>query len=85
MPSQSAYSRYSNKFCESTNNEIFPDLQNWLLQMLEIESFTVDFVSTVIPRHGEQKRIQPKQKGPRLVSSTYGLYKPDKDGGECLA
>lgn len=67
MPSQSTYSRFFNKFSEGTNNEIFPDLHDWLLQKLEIGSITVDFDSTVITRYGDQegseKGYNPNKRG----------------------
>jgi len=55
MPSQSTYSRYFGKFNQSVNTEVFPELQHWFMQQLEIDNITVDFDSTVITRYGEQE------------------------------
>ena len=67
MPSQSTYSRFLNKFSQQKNNEIFPSLQDWFFQKLDIGKITVDFDSTVITRYGDQegsaKGYNPNKKG----------------------
>jgi len=67
MPSQSTYSRFFNKFSQAKNNKIFPALQHWMMQKLEIGKITVDFDSTVITRYGEQegsaKGYNPNKRG----------------------
>lgn len=67
MPSQSTYSRFFRKFNQSRNTEIFPCLQNWFMQQLEISNITVDFDSTVITRYGGQEGsavgYNPNKKG----------------------
>ncbi len=55
MPSQSTYSRFFNKFSLAKNTEIFPELQNWLINLVNIERITVDLDSTVITRAGTQE------------------------------
>ncbi len=67
MPSQSTYSRFLNKFSQKKNNEIFPSLQDWFFQKLDIGKITVDFDSMVITRYGDQegsaKGYNPNKKG----------------------
>jgi hypothetical protein len=67
MPSQSTYSRFFNKFSQAKNDEIFPSLQHWMMQKLDIGKITIDFDSTVITRYGEQegsaKGYNPNKKG----------------------
>jgi hypothetical protein len=67
MPSQSTYSRFFGKFSQSLNTEIFPDLQHWFFDQLNIGSLTVDFDSTVITRYGDQqgsaKGYNPNKRG----------------------
>jgi hypothetical protein len=67
MPSQSTYSRFFNKFTQARNTEVFPALQNWFMQQLEIGAITVDFDSTVITRYGDQQGsavgYNPNKKG----------------------
>jgi hypothetical protein len=67
MPSQSTYSRFFNKFTQARNTEVFPALQNWFMQQLEISTITVDFDSTVITRYGTQQGsaagYNPNKKG----------------------
>jgi hypothetical protein len=67
MPSQSTYSRFFNKFNQATNTEVFPALQHWFMEKLEIGNLTIDFDSTVITRYGEQEGsavgYNPNKKG----------------------
>lgn len=67
MPSQSTYSRFFNKFNQSVNTEVFPDIQHWFMERLEVDNITIDFDSTVITRYGEQegsaKGYNPNKKG----------------------
>ncbi|UKJ07859.1 IS1380 family transposase [Solitalea lacus] len=67
MPSQSTYSRFFNKFNQAKNTEVFPALQQWFMEQLEINTITVDFDSTVITRYGEQEGsavgYNPNKKG----------------------
>lgn len=67
MPSQSTYSRFFGKFSQSLNTEIFPELQHWFFDQLNIGSLTVDFDSTVITRYGDQqgsaKGYNPNKRG----------------------
>lgn len=55
MPSQSTYHRFFNKFSQAKNTEVFPDLQAWLLNQVNIERITLDLDSTVITRSGSQQ------------------------------
>ena len=55
MPSQSTYSRFFNKFSLAKNTEIFPELQAWSLNQMNIERITLDLDSTVITRAGTQQ------------------------------
>lgn len=67
MPSQSTYSRFFNKFNQATNTEVFPELQHWFMEKLEIGNLTIDFDSTVVTRYGEQEGsavgYNPNKKG----------------------
>ena len=67
MPSQSTYSRFFGRFSQSLNTEIFPQLQHWFFEQLNIGSLTVDFDSTVITRYGDQqgsaKGYNPNKRG----------------------
>lgn len=67
MPSQSTYSRFFNKFSQGLNDEIFPEIQDWFFEQLEVDNLTVDFDSTVITRYGEQegsaKGYNPNKRG----------------------
>jgi len=88
MPSQSTYSRFFNKFNQSVNTEVFPDIQHWFMERLEVDNITIDFDSTVITRYGEQegsaKGYNPNKKGAQFTSPTNGFYKPDTNGSQCL-
>jgi len=57
MPSQSTYSRFFGKFSQKRNTEVFPELQNWFFDQLQVDNITVDFDSTVITRYGDQQGI----------------------------
>ena len=67
MPSQSTYSRFFGKFSQRRNTEVFPQLQHWFLEQLEVDNITIDFDSTVITRYGDQqgsaKGYNPNKKG----------------------
>ena len=67
MPSQSTYSRFFGKFSQSRNTTVFPELQKWFLEQLEIENITIDLDSTVITRYGAQegsaKGYNPQKRG----------------------
>lgn len=67
MPSQSTYSRFFGKFSDKSNTTLFPQMQNWLLEKIDIGSVTIDFDSTVITRYGEQqgssKGYNPNKRG----------------------
>ena len=67
MPSQSTYSRFFNKFSQAKNTEIFPTLQNWFFEQINIDNITVDFDSTVLTRYGNQegsaKGYNPNKRG----------------------
>lgn len=67
MPSQSTYSRFFGKFSQKRNTEVFPNLQHWFFNELEVDNLTIDFDSTVITRYGEQegsaKGYNPNKKG----------------------
>ncbi len=67
MPSQSTYSRFFGKFSQKRNTEVFPQLQHWFFNQLEVDNLTIDFDSTVITRYGEQegssKGYNPNKKG----------------------
>jgi hypothetical protein len=55
MPSQSNYSRFFGRFPQWLNTEIFPELQHWFFEQLNIVSLTVDFDSTVITHYWDQQ------------------------------
>lgn len=55
MPSQSTYSRFFGKFSQARNNAVFPELQQWFFDQINIGPVTVDFDSTVITREGKQE------------------------------
>lgn len=55
MPSQSTYSRFFGKFTQKRNTEVFPVLQRWFFEQLQVDNLTIDFDSTVITRFGEQQ------------------------------
>lgn len=55
MPSQSTYSRFFCKFTQQRNNAVFPQLQQWFFDQIDIGAMTVDFDSTVITREGKQQ------------------------------
>ena len=67
MPSQSTYSRFFGKFSQARNTRVFPELQRWFLDKLEVGALTIDFDSTVITRAGEQqgsaKGYNPNRRG----------------------
>lgn len=67
MPSQSTYSRFFGKFSQKKNTEVFPALQNWFFDQLNVDTLTVDFDSTVITRYGQQqgsaKGYNPNKRG----------------------
>ena len=67
MPSQSTYSRFFGKFSHERNTEIFPELQRWFFDQLNVGALTIDFDSTVITRYGEQqgsaKGYNPNKRG----------------------
>ncbi len=64
MPSQSTYSRFFGKFSQAKNTEVFPELQNWFFNQLNVDTPTVDFDSTVITRYGEQQEGSAKGYNP---------------------
>lgn len=55
MPSQSTYSRFFGKFSQARNHAVFPKLQQWFFDQMNIGPVTVDFDSTVITREGRQQ------------------------------
>ena len=67
MPSQSTYSRFFGKFSQARNTEVFPKLQHWFFDQINIDNITIDFDSTVITRYGNQegsaKGYNPNKKG----------------------
>ncbi len=67
MPSQSTYSRFFGKFSQAKNTEVFPSLQNWFFDQINVDNITIDFDSTVITRYGEQegsaKGYNPNKRG----------------------
>jgi hypothetical protein len=67
MPSQSTYSRFFGKFSQKRNTEVFPSIQKWFLEQIEIEKLTLDLDSTVITRYGDQegsaKGYNPRKRG----------------------
>jgi len=67
MPSQSTYSRFFGKFSQERNTEVFPELQRWFFDQINIDNITVDFDSTVITRYGNQegsaKGYNPNKRG----------------------
>ena len=67
IPSQSTYSRFFGKFSRKRNSEVFPELQKWFVDQVEIENITLDIDSTVITRYGSQegsaKGYNPQKRG----------------------
>lgn len=67
MPSQSTYSRFFGKFSQERNTEVFPELQRWFFEQINIDNITIDFDSTVITRYGDQegsaKGYNPNKRG----------------------
>jgi hypothetical protein len=55
MPSQSTYSRFFGKFSQARNHAVFPQLQQWFFNQMNIGPVPVDFDSTVITREGRQQ------------------------------
>lgn len=66
-PSQSTFSRFFGKFPQARNTEVFPPLQHWFFNQLNVDNITVDFDSTVITRYGDQegsaKGYNPNKRG----------------------
>lgn len=67
MPSQSTYSRFFGRFSQRRNTEVFPELQKWFIDQIEIDNITLDIDSTVITRSGKQegaaKGYNPNKRG----------------------
>ncbi|TRX48069.1 IS1380 family transposase [Fulvivirga sp. M361] len=67
MPSQSTYSRFFGKFSQKLNTELFPSLQHWFFEQINVGAITIDFDSTVITRYGDQqgssKGYNPNKRG----------------------
>ncbi|GEM_PF-855644 len=55
MPSQSTYSRFFGKFSQQRNHAVFPQLQKWFFDQIDIGAVTIDFDSTVITREGKRE------------------------------
>ena len=55
MPSQSTYSRFFSKFDQARNTRVFPEMQKWFFDQINLGTVTIDFDSTVITREGEQE------------------------------
>lgn len=55
MPSQSTYSRFFGKFNQARNHAVFPEMQRWFFDQMNLGAVTVDFDSTVITREGRQE------------------------------
>lgn len=67
LPSQSTYSRFFSKFSQARNTAVFPQLQRWFFEQINIGGVTVDLDSTVITREGSQegsaKGYNPNRRG----------------------
>lgn len=67
LPSQSTYSRFFGKFSQARNTAVFPPLQRWFFEQINVGPVTVDFDSTVITREGGQegsaKGYNPNRRG----------------------
>ena len=67
MPSQSTYSRFFGKFSQKRNTEVFPQLQKWFFDQIQVDNITVDFDTTVVTRYGDQqgsaKGYNPNKRG----------------------
>ena len=67
LPSQSTYSRFFSKFSQARNTAVFPELQRWFFDQINVGAVTVDFDSTVITREGSQegatKGYNPNRRG----------------------
>lgn len=55
IPAQDAYKRYFSKFTQSTNQEVFNQLNTWFFDNLQFDNYTLDFDSSVLTRYGEQE------------------------------
>ena len=67
MPSQSTYSRFLGKFSQARNTTVFPKMQHWFFDQINVNNITVYFDSTVITRYGDQqgsaKGYNPNKRG----------------------
>jgi hypothetical protein len=55
LPSQSTSSRFFGRFSQARNTAVFPALQKWFFEQINMGAVTVDFDSTVITREGGQE------------------------------
>jgi len=86
MPSQSTYSRFFNKSSLAKNTEIFPELQAWSMNQVNIERITLDLDSTVITRAGAQrgsaKEYNPLRRGRiHIIQETFNYALKDQKVG----
>ncbi len=67
MPSQSTYSIFFGKFSQARNTAVFPKMQHWFFDQINLNNITVYFDSTVITRYGDQqgsaKGYNPNKRG----------------------
>lgn len=55
MPSQSTYSCFFAKFSQKRTSEVFPELQHWFFEQIDVDNITIDFDRMIITRDGEQE------------------------------
>lgn len=67
MASASTFSRFFSKFTIEKNDEIFPPLMKYMIELVKLKYLTIDIDSTVITRYGEQESVEkgynPQKKG----------------------
>lgn len=54
MAGSRAFQKYSNKFTQSINQEVFTGLYKWFLKNLHFDNYTMDFGSNILTRYGDQ-------------------------------
>lgn len=69
IPSQSVYSRFFGKYSQRPNNGIFPDLQHWYFDQLNVGSLSADFDSTITTHDGDSRAVS-KETNPNKKAGT---------------
>ena len=70
------------KFSQKRNTEVFPILQNWFFDQLQVDRITFDFDSTVITRNGDEqgsaKGYAPNKRGRKSHHSLMAFVEQTK-------